>query len=146
MRIKLLLTFILLVAGCGGNEDNKTAEHGHSDEEIFGGRFKEGKGVELSEVTRKSLGLETTEVTDGKNGSLVPDTSILETADGKFVYVENGVHFIRTPIKTGNSSNGSVEVVDGLYAGDVVVSRPVDFLWYIELQAIRGGVACADGH
>jgi hypothetical protein len=39
-----------------------------------------------------------------------------------------------------------VQITDGLYAGDQVVVQPVMSLWLAELQSLRGGKACADGH
>lgn len=213
---------------------NSMADVSHgTSEEIFGARFKEGKGVELSELTKVSLGVETIEVGEnsfddgvvidfqvlsaeppklmaiiGKNlaaslnegdsiligdssgqilsltqSSLsgdrelvvslqkfdrqlnmgdaisallkfgkkemvtaVPSTSLLQTVSGTFVYVVNGKHFLRTEVKIGRVGNSLTEITEGLYPGDEVVKTSVDLLWYVELQAIRGGVGCADGH
>ena len=58
----------------------------------------------------------------------------------------SGKQFVRAALKTGEVSNESVEVTDGLYAGDRIVVQPVMTLWLAELQSIRGGKACADGH
>jgi multidrug efflux pump subunit AcrA (membrane-fusion protein) len=66
--------------------------------------------------------------------------------NGTFVYVPNGRYFFRTPVKVGRKTEETVEVLDGLYSGDEVVREPVTSLWLAELQALRGGVACADGH
>jgi len=76
----------------------------------------------------------------------VPRRALLRTAEGEFVYTRNGEHFIRTPVKTGAVNDENVEIIDGLYAGDEVVVNPVMTLWMAELQSIRGGKACADGH
>ncbi len=231
----------MFAIGCGADSVSK-ADPGErqKEAEIFGARFKEGKGVELSEVTRASLQLETTEVTEEKIGNritfslqvlsagqiaeglallpkelavrlrvgerlelkkedasdkgsgvisklvtaslsgeteavvaiekspavltigdtlsatlvsradeavtAVPSSALLRAAAGNFVYVVNGNHFLRTEVKTGQEGADFIEITDGLYAGDEVVKSPVDLLWYAELQAIRGGVGCADGH
>ena len=39
-----------------------------------------------------------------------------------------------------------VEIKDGLYSGDVVVTKAVKSLWMAELQVLRGGKACSCGH
>jgi hypothetical protein len=69
----------------------------------------------------------------------VPRSAVLETATGKFAYVENGERLLRTPISTGAESADYIEITDGLYAGDFVVSQPVETLYLIELRATKGG-------
>ena len=78
--------------------------------------------------------------------ALIPRTALLETVSGTYVYVPNGRYFFRTPVKVGRRTEEAVVVLDGLYSGDEVVKEPVTALWLAELQALRGGVACADGH
>lgn len=231
----------MFAAGCGTDTDSKSdLDERQKEAEVFGARFKEGKGVELSDVTRASLQLETTEVTEETIGNgltfslqvlsagelaegvallpkelssrlrvgervelqkedtsekgsgiilklmkaslsgetealvtiekspaalkigdtlsaalisssseavtAVPRSALLRAAAGNFVYVVNGSHFLRTEVKTGQEGADFIEISDGLYAGDEVVKSPVNLLWYAELQAIRGGVGCADGH
>jgi hypothetical protein len=82
----------------------------------------------------------------GEAGAVIPASALLETVSGHFVYVENGSHFLRTAVTVGRSGGDRIEITDGLYPGDVVVKTPVRSLWYAELQALRGGKACADGH
>lgn len=82
----------------------------------------------------------------GEPVAVIPASALLETVTGQFVYVENGSHFLRTAVTVGRSGGDRIEITDGLYAGDVVVKTPVRPLWYAELQALRGGKACADGH
>jgi len=77
---------------------------------------------------------------------LIPRQALLKTAEGHFAYVVNGNHLFRTKIGVGGQEGDSVEVTDGLYSGDRVVLQPIMSLWLAELQAIRGGKACADGH
>lgn len=76
----------------------------------------------------------------------IPASALLTTARGAFVYVINGEHYFRSPVEVGRQSGRSVEIVDGLFEGDVVVSAGVEDLWLIELQAINGGESCADSH
>ena len=77
---------------------------------------------------------------------LIPEEAVLKTAEGHFAYVVNGDSLFRTGIGVGGQEGGIVEVTEGLYAGDRVASHPIMSLWLAELQAIRGGKACADGH
>jgi multidrug efflux pump subunit AcrA (membrane-fusion protein) len=77
---------------------------------------------------------------------VIPRSALLRTAEGDFVYTVSGTRFVRAALKTGEVSNEFVEVTDGLYAGDRIVVQPVMTLWLAELQSIRGGKACADGH
>lgn len=76
----------------------------------------------------------------------VPTTALLKTAEGSFVYAVNGDFYVRTPVKTGASDDKFVEITDGLYAGDQIVTTPVMSLWMAELQVLRGGKACTCGH
>jgi hypothetical protein len=69
----------------------------------------------------------------------VPKSAVLRTAEGAFVYTQNGEAYFRTAIKTGAEAEGFVEVIDGLLDGDVVVTKPVEKLWLIELRATKGG-------
>lgn len=73
-------------------------------------------------------------------------SALLSTAEGSFVYAKNGEFYVRTPIKVGAVSGSHVEVAEGLYAGDEVVTSPVMSLWLAELQVLRGGKACTCGH
>jgi multidrug efflux pump subunit AcrA (membrane-fusion protein) len=76
---------------------------------------------------------------------VVPVTALLPTARGHFVYVARGGHFFRAPVQVGERGGKSVEIVEGLSDGEVVVSSGVTALWLVELQAINGGEAYADG-
>lgn len=69
----------------------------------------------------------------------VPRSAILDAATGTFVYVVNGENYLRTPVKIGAHSGDFVEITDGLYAGDVVVTTPVNQLWLSELRLTKGG-------
>ena len=76
----------------------------------------------------------------------IPRSALLRTAEGDFVYTMSGKQFVRTAIKTDDVNDDLVEVTDGLYVGDRIVVQPVMTLWLAELQSVRGGKACADGH
>ena len=82
------------------------------------------------------------------NGSVtaVPVAALLKTAEGAFVYAVNGNFYVRTPVKIGASNDKLVEITDGLYSGDQIVTKPVMSLWMAELQVLRGGKACTCGH
>ncbi len=81
-----------------------------------------------------------------KEVASIPRAALLRTAEGEFVYTVSGEHFVRTAVKIGAANEDYVEITDGLYTGDQVVVNPVMTLWMAELQSIRGGKACADGH
>jgi hypothetical protein len=85
-------------------------------------------------------------ITTSEDVVLIPKGSLLKTAEGYFAYVVNGNSLFRTKISVGGQEGEKVEVMDGLYTGDRVVLQPIMSLWLAELQAIRGGQACADGH
>jgi hypothetical protein len=76
----------------------------------------------------------------------IPRSALLKTAEGSFVYAVNGAFYVRTPVKTGASNDDLVEITDGLYSGDQIVTTPVMSLWMAELQVLRGGKACTCGH
>lgn len=76
---------------------------------------------------------------EAKSVAAVPRSAVLTAAEGPFVYVLNGQHFLRTLIKTGGQNKDWIEVTDGLFAGDKIVTRPVETLWMTELRAVKGG-------
>lgn len=69
----------------------------------------------------------------------VPQSALLRTSEGTFVYAVNGHAYFRTTVKVGAEADGWVEITDGLLAGDQVVTKPVQTLWLIELRATKGG-------
>jgi multidrug efflux pump subunit AcrA (membrane-fusion protein) len=76
----------------------------------------------------------------------IPKAALLTTAEGTFVYAKNDEFYLRTPVKVGSASGEHVEITDGLYTGDEIVTTPVMSLWLAELQILRGGKACNCGH
>lgn len=77
---------------------------------------------------------------------VVPRSALLKTAEGWFVYTVNDDFFLRTPVKVGAMNDKLVEITDGLYTGDQIVTTPVNSLWMAELQLLRGGKSCTCGH
>lgn len=136
-----LLLFALFLAGfSAGCRDSRAEVHADAAGAIAGHRhteacsFKEGAGLALSAEAAAFVSLETAPVQVGPEGNVrAPDSAVLQTAKGRFVYVQNGDRYLRTPAAD-------------LYEGDRIVTRGAQSLWLAELQAINGGVGCADGH
>lgn len=82
----------------------------------------------------------------GEAVTAIPRSALLKTAEGTFAYTLNGPSYLRTPVKTGAMNEDLVEITDGLYAGDEIVTTPVMQLWLSELQVLRGGKSCTCGH
>lgn len=76
----------------------------------------------------------------------VPRSALLKTVEGWFVYTVNESFYLRTPVKVGAMNGELAEITDGLYAGDQIVTSPVNSLWMAELQILRGGKSCTCGH
>lgn len=77
---------------------------------------------------------------------VVPESALVESVRGVFVYVLNGGAYLRTPVHVGARREGRVEIAEGLFEGDEVVASGASGLWMVELQAVNGGKGCADGH
>jgi hypothetical protein len=71
---------------------------------------------------------------------------VVETSEGKHVFVRNGQRWLRTAVKIAAVAGEDVDVSDGLLEGDVIAVAGGRYLWLAELQDIKGGVGCADGH
>ena len=69
----------------------------------------------------------------------VPRGAVLDSAAGKFVYLSSGGYYLRTAVKTGASNDEFVAIPDGLKAGDVIVTAPVQTLWLTELRLTMAG-------
>lgn len=144
----LLLTLLIPIAATLNSCSESRAISSHDDDEMplaeSGAQFKDGQGISLTEVMAESIGLKTGEVTEGADARVnIPRSALLSTVEGHFVYARNGDFYLRTPVKTGTQSSERIEIVDGLYAGDEVVTAAVMSLWLAELQYLRGGKACA---
>lgn len=252
--VAALLSTALLFVGWGhehkegdGHDHGKEAAHGHEEESPSGASFKAGKGVMLTDETRKILGVEIADVTEQKlpneirfnvqvfgekhhhairdddhtgcdvHGSgfvpldqaavlrvgqpvqiqtrtnasragvvlavekalslgesevivgltnatdrlkagdfvaaivklpraevvtVIPRSALLRTAEGTFVYAVNGDAFFRTAVKVGSASDDLLEITEGLFSGDAVVTKPVETFYLIELRATKGGGHC----
>ena len=140
----LLIAVLVVASGCGDSDS-----HSHETDEanpapkVCG--FKEGHGVFVGEETREAIRLQVADVVTkaGSAFAAVPESSLLSTATGDFVFTVNGDHFQRTQIKISDRTDGWVSVSDGLLEGDQVVTNGVRELWRIELQATKTGAACA---
>ena len=63
--VSLLLVAASLIVGCGQRErDDKNEARGHEEESPSGAAFKPGKGIMLTEETRKILGVEIADVAE----------------------------------------------------------------------------------
>lgn len=71
----------------------------------------------------------------------IPQSALLETATGTFVFAQNGEALLRTAVETGQSNGTQIEIISGLYEGDVI-AKPVETLYMIELRATKGGGHC----
>lgn len=147
LLVSLLVTVSVGVSGCG---DSRAGEHAHADH-APAATYKAGHGVQLTPAGRTFVGLETGEVESrslGGSGSVaaIPKDALLRTVRGDFVYVTNGEWFLRTPVVVGVSDATHLEIRDGLYEGDTIVTKGVRALSLSEIQALNGGVGCADGH
>jgi hypothetical protein len=113
--------------------------------------YKAGHGLQLTPIASEFIGLKTGEVGsrdigETKSVPAVPIAALLRTVKGDFVYVSNGGWLLRTQVKIGSNDGAWFEVKDGLYEGDSIVTHGTQALWMAELQAVNGGVGCADGH
>lgn len=69
----------------------------------------------------------------------VPGSALLDTVQGKFVYIAKDGAYLRTAVKIGASDPNAVEITDGLQADERVVVSSVQKLWLIELRLTKGG-------
>lgn len=74
-----------------------------------------------------------------RTGLALPRAALLRTSAGDFVYVQNGAHWLRTAVKPGAGDEHHLEILDGIYAGDIVATAGVEQLWLTELRLTKGG-------
>ena len=113
--------------------------------------YKAGRGLQFAPAATQLFAIQTGEVSTrdfatAKGAAAIPTEALLRTVKGDFVYVANGGWFLRTPVTVGAADGTWVEVKEGLYEGDSIVTHGTRALWLAELQAVNGGVGCADGH
>lgn len=137
-----LAAFALLAGGCGDSDSHSHETEGPQRTSVCG--FSEGRGVFVGAETRAAIKLAVADALAGAGPGLlsIPESSLLSTATGNYVFAVNGDHFQRTEIEIANRTNGWIAVSDGLLEGDQVVTNGVRELWRIELQATKGGYAC----
>ena len=148
-KIIAILTTVSALIGCGHHSDHDS-DHSLAaaggTEESTPPMHKEGDGILLCEATKESIGLKAAEVSERKEGSeailVAPKSAILDTTAGTSVYVENGEHYKRTVVKVGRVFGDLVEIREGVYEGDKVVTAAAQTLWLIELRAVKGGKGC----
>jgi hypothetical protein len=138
----------LLMSGCGEGRAQKAHLH-HADQPKPAATYKAGHGLQLTPIAASFIALAAADVVTrdfgaAKGATAIPATALLRTVKGDFVYVVNGEWFLRTPVKLGAADSSHLAVEDGLYEGDKIVIRGVRELWLAELQAVNGGVGCAD--
>ncbi|MDD2677064.1 MAG: efflux RND transporter periplasmic adaptor subunit [Methylacidiphilaceae bacterium] len=68
----------------------------------------------------------------------VPQSALLATAEGNFVYLWDGRFYRRTPITVSFSIDGLVAFVGNPPAGTLVVSHGAEDLWLLELSLRQG--------
>lgn len=110
----------------------KTIAHGET--EIIVGVTGAGTKLKDGEFVTATITLPREEAV-----TVIPSSALLRTAEGTFVYTVNGNAYYRTAVKAGSKADGKIEITDGLFSGDEVVTKPVQTLWIIELRATKGG-------
>lgn len=82
-------------------------------------------------------------VTGSKTGpvTVIPGSAVLDVEGEKLVYVQNGNGFVPTPVKLGQTSGDLVEIKDGVFPGDLVVTRRV---FQLHAQSLKGDFAAED--
>lgn len=139
-----------LATGCNRTTASTTTATATTAAPAPAAHYKEGQGIQLTDTAQQFIGLETGEVTthdirDAKGVPAIPADALLRTLKGNFVFVANGAWLLRTEVKTGADDGAWIEIKDGLYEGDTIVTHGANALWLAELQAVNGGVGCADG-
>ncbi len=151
-RLFLLLALVALGAALPACTRSQAGETAHDHDHVTAAAtYKAGFGVQFSPAAAQLAGLATGDVearslADGRTATVIPAAALLRTVKGDFVYVANGDWFLRTPVKIGATAGLWLEVSDGLYEGDRIVTDGTRALWLAELSAVNGGVGCADGH
>lgn len=69
----------------------------------------------------------------------LPLSAVLDSADGKFVYVFKDGYFKRTAVKTGIEDGNFCEITEGIFAADKIVVAAAGRLRLLELRLLNGG-------
>jgi len=99
-----------------------------------------GLVIALAPAPKKRVGdfVEVKVILPAIDGLLVPRETVLTTAEGNFVYVQNGESWQRVPV-TFTSVDNDALITDGLAAGATVLVSPVIDFWLTELRLTKGG-------
>ncbi len=131
----LSLFGIVVIASAGCSDSRATSVASTSDAPAC--TYKTSHGLRLNAAATRFAGVQIAPF----EGTL-PTEALLRTARGVFIYVENDGWLLRTPVTLDRHQ----QVESGVYEGDRVVIAGARALWLAELQAVNGGVGCADGH
>lgn len=141
--ISLALSIGALVSGCGKQSHTPLEV---ADQQFVAPLHKDGEGISLCDATKESINLKTASVAERAQGTeqilTVPKAAVLNTTAGPSVYVENGAYYKRTDVQLGRTFGDSIEIKEGVYDGDIVVTYAAQTLWLIELRAVKGGKGC----
>jgi hypothetical protein len=146
MKSILLGCFALLIfTGC--SDQSKSAPQMVAENPDFTAPLhKDDEGISLCGATKESIGLQTAFVAERKEGAetilAVPKSAVMNTTSGDSVYVENGEYFKRSTVKVGRSFGDLLEITEGVYDGDIIVTNGAQTLWLVELRAVKGGKGC----
>ena len=69
-----------------------------------------------------------------------PTLTFIEQGPDKFVFVENGDFYQKVDVVTGLSDDVNMEILDGLFPGDVVVTQGNHQLLAVVTSPQAGGV------
>ncbi len=144
--MKNFISILLVVASAGCGKQATTGQAEGSASPAKAAEFKKGQGLLLTAEAAEFIGLRKAEAQAKADRVLVPTPALLRTSEGAFVFVRNGQRWLRTEVKPGTEADGTMQIADGLLEGDVIAVAGVWGLWLAEIQAIKGGVGCADGH
>ncbi len=159
MATLALAIIAIALSGCG----RSAAENAPAPPPVAAATYNASQGLRLSAAGAAFITLETAEAAASGSVLRIPASALLRTIKGDFVYVANGEWYLRTPVTVGrgessptpivslalpatSGSADTVEIAEGLYEGDRVVSRGTEALWLAEIHAVNGGVSCAHGH
>lgn len=147
----LFVLVLILTVAAGSSGCSRSVAETRAPAPAPAAVYKAGRGLQFSPAAAQLFALKTGEVASrdfakAKGVAAIPSDALLRTVKGDFVFVANGGWFLRTPVTVGASDGMWFEVKEGLYEGDSIVTHGTRALWLAELQAVNGGVGCADGH
>lgn len=144
-QIISVISVLTVAAGCSRSVARMESDRAITPAAVY----KAGRGIQLSAVASEAIQMKSADVAsrdvgDAKGVAAIPAGALLRTIKGDFIYVANGGWFLRTPVTVGAFDGSWYEVKEGLYEGDTVVTHGARAIWLAELQAVNGGVGCAD--